>query len=55
MLLAMLRPRPLPSWLREASPRTKRSMSSSALMFRESREMFLKEMHTFPSTATMST
>ncbi len=33
-LRAMLRPRPLPSVLRELSPRTKRSISSSALMSR---------------------
>ena len=47
-LLAMFSPRPLPSVWREASPRTKRSMSSSALTFSRSREMF------FMLTATRS-
>ena len=40
----MFRPRPLPSVCLEASPRTKRSISSSALTFRAAREMFFIEM-----------
>ena len=41
-LRAMLRPRPLPSVLRELSPRTKRYISSSPLMFSWLAEMFRK-------------
>ena len=51
----MFSPRPLPSVFREASPRTKRSISSSALMFSSSREIFFREIITFPSTWAIST
>ena len=50
-LRAMERPRPLPSVFREASPRTKRSMSSSAEMFSGSAEMLRKMMVTCSSVA----
>ena len=39
---------------RESSPRTKRSISSSASTFSSSREIFFREMMTFPSTAITS-
>ena len=42
-LLAMFSPSPLPSVVRELSPRTKRSISSSGSMLSASREMFLNE------------
>ena len=42
----MARPKPLPSVFREASPRTNRSISSSAEMFRGEAEMFRKAMTT---------
>ena len=39
----MFNPSPLPSVVRELSPRTKRSSSSSGSMLSASREMFLNE------------
>ena len=53
-LSAMDRPRPLPSVLRELSPRTKRPISSSAEIFRGSLEVFLKETSAWPSCAARS-
>ena len=41
-LCAMERPSPFPSVERELSPRTKRSINSSAGMFSAAREVFLK-------------
>ena len=45
--LAIDRPSPLPSVFRETSPRMKRSVSSSAEMFKGCAEMFLRESCTF--------
>ena len=45
-LRAMDSPSPLPSVCREASPRTKRYISSSGEIFSSSRETFLKLMVT---------
>ena len=50
-LRAMDSPRPLPSVFREVSPRTKRSISSSAEMFRGVAEMLRKVMVTSFSSA----
>ena len=50
----MLRPRPLPSVLRELSPRTKRSVSSSPLMFRRVAEMLRKVTAALSASAVRS-
>ena len=54
-LPAMERPRPLPSVWREASPRTKRSISSSGEMFSSARETFLKLMVTVSASLDATT
>ena len=51
-LRAMDRPRPLPSVFRDASPRTNRSISSSAEIFSGVAEMLRKVMVTWFSPAS---
>ena len=52
-LVAMDRPRPLPSVERELSPRTKRSVSSSAEIFSGYREIFFTTIRTPSSPASV--